>query len=289
MTALLCVGVATLDIVNRVARYPDEDSEVRAIAQAQRLGGNAANTASVLAQLGVRTSWVGNLAPAAEFIARSFARHGVDCSAAVRVAGGVTPTSYITLSAANGSRTIVHYRDLPEYSADDFVRLDLAPFDRVHFEGRAVDQLGSMLRHARMQAVPASLEVEKPRPGIEDLFGYADLLLFSHDYARARGFVDAIGLLRSLPGGIRATCTWGAQGAWGLDRDGRLLHQPAPPLAQVVDTVGAGDVFNAAMLHATLAGQPLEVALQSAVALATAKCGRDGLDLTPEVTTPGLD
>ncbi len=279
MARVMCVGIATLDIVNRVECYPTEDSEVRASAQSRRMGGNAANTAIVLGQLGVEVFWVGNLADSAELVEHSFARHGVNASLAVRVPDAVTPTSYILLSEVSGSRSIVHFRDLPEYCAEDFSKLDLQAFDWVHFEGRAIDQLPPMLRRVRDCSCAVSLEVEKPRPGIERLFGHADLLLFSRDYARARGFADAATLLRSLPSGVLATCTWAADGAWARDRDGRLLHAPAPKLTSVVDTIGAGDVFNAAMIHALVTGLDVEQALQTAVALASSQCAKEGLVL----------
>jgi len=280
MACVMCVGIATLDIINRVERYPAEDSEVRALAQSQRMGGNAANTAIVLAQLGASVFWVGNLALPAACVERSFAQHGVNASLAMRIPDAVMPTSYISLSAASGSRSIVHFRDLPEYRAEDFLQLDLQGFDWVHFEGRAIDQLSPMLRHGRdLHAFSISLEVEKPREGIEQLFGQADLLLFSRDYAQAQGFSDAASLLRSLPSGVLATCTWAADGAWALDRDGRILHAAAPRLESVVDTIGAGDVFNAAMIHALSSGVEAEQALQTAVALASSQCGKEGLEL----------
>jgi len=278
MTRVMCVGNATLDVVNRVERYPVEDSEVRALAHTQRLGGNAANTAIVLARLGASSHWVGNLADPAVDMERDFERLGVDISRAARIAGARPPTSYVLVSAATGSRSIVHYRDMPEYRADDFVQLDLDGFDWVHFEGRAVDQLGRMLSRARStQGLPISLEVEKPRPGIEALFGQADLLLFSRDYAEARGFDEAPALLASLPRGRRASCTWGDAGAWSIDADGRQGHVPAPRLATVVDTLGAGDVFNAALIHALASRVPFERALEGAVETASAKCLHEGL------------
>jgi len=280
MARVMCVGIAALDIINRVKKYPAEDSEVRALAQSQRMGGNAANTAIVLAQLGACVFWVGNLAQSAEIVDRSFARYGVDASLAVRIVDAVMPTSYILLSETSGTRSIVHFRDLPEYRADDFLNLDLRSFDWVHFEGRAIDQLMPMLWRARgMCGLPVSLEVEKPRKGIEGLFEQVDLLLFSHDYAQARGFSDAPALLRSLPQGVLATCTWAAKGAWAIDHDGRLLHAAAPPLESVVDTLGAGDVFNAAMVHALSSGLTVEQALQAAVVLASSQCAREGLEL----------
>ena len=276
----MCVGIATLDIINRVEEYPAEDTEVRALAQSQRMGGNAANTAIVLAQLGVQAFWLGNLAQPAEIIERGFARHGVDASLAVHIPAAAMPTSYILLSEATGSRSIVHYRDLPEYRAADFLELDLSGFDWVHFEGRAIDQLVPMLQHARdVCGLTVSLEVEKPRKGIEKTFNQADLLLFSHDYALARGFSDAAGLLSSLAPGAVATCTWGGQGAWAIAHHGRLLHAAAPPLDSVVDTLGAGDVFNAVLIYALSRGRTMEQALHEAVGLASSQCTREGLEL----------
>ena len=283
MARVLCVGIATLDIVNLVADYPPEDSEVRALSQQVRAGGNACNTARVLAQLGVQTHWVGNLSdqPQAQLVRDAFGRHGVDISAAVSVPHSAMPTSYITLSRSTGSRSIVHHRDLPEYAAKDFLALDLRPFDWVHFEGRALDQLKPMLERARgMCGIPISIEVEKPRDGIEGVFCEADALFFSRHYAEARGFRDATELLGSLPRGTLATCTWGAQGAWALDSDGRVLHQQACPPPLLVDTLGAGDVFNAGMLAALSSGLPVAEALRRANRLAGEQCGREGLELS---------
>lgn len=280
MARVLCVGVATVDIVCRVERYPAEDSEVRAHAMESRMGGNAANTAIMLAQLGHRVHWVGNLGRGAETVVESFARHGVDPGMATHVAGATMPTSQVLISDANGSRTIVHFRDLPEYQARDFMALDLGPFDWVHFEGRPVEQLAPMLTRARAKCgLAVSLEVEKPRSGIEDLYADAGLLLFGRGYAQAHGWEHPLTLLRSLPPGIAATCTWGESGAWAIDRDGHTLHVRPPSLPRVVDTLGAGDVFNAGMVHAVSGGRDMAQALPAAVQLASMQCAVHGLVL----------
>ncbi|MEJ2611053.1 MAG: hypothetical protein P8179_13455 [Candidatus Thiodiazotropha sp.] len=59
---VLAIGVATLDIINRVAMYPEEDQELRASEQAIRRGGNACNTLTVLSRLGHKSYWAGMLA-----------------------------------------------------------------------------------------------------------------------------------------------------------------------------------------------------------------------------------
>lgn len=280
MSRILCVGIATLDIVNHVDEYPAEDSELRALSQSRRMGGNAANTAVLLSQLGHTVSWVGNLGPGGDIVEETFRQHQVDAAAAVRLTTGGIPTSYVTLSESTGSRSIVHHRDLPEYEADAFRELDLNRYDWVHFEGRAINHLEVMLDMVqRHPSLGTSLEVEKPRDGIEALFGKADVLLISYVYALSRGFEDATSILNSLPKGCLATCTWGAKGAWAVDEQRRVLYEPALHLDRIVDTLGAGDVFNAGLISALCRGQPLESALAGAVALASSKCTHEGVAL----------
>ena len=190
MSSILAVGIATLDIVNTLASYPREDEEVRALAQSRVRGGNATNTLVILSQLGHHCSWAGVLPrePDSQVVLDDLDRYRVDITAVQRPVSGKLPTSYISLSAETGSRTIVHYRDLPEYDFDVFDALDLSRYDWLHFEGRNIGELGSMLEKARQAGVPCSLEAEKPREGIENLFDLPDVLLFSRAYVRQKGF-----------------------------------------------------------------------------------------------------
>ena len=284
MARILGVGIATLDIINTVDRYPVEDAEVRAVAQRLRRGGNATNTLVVLSQLGHDCRWAGTLADDAdsEIIRAELAQFAVDMSAVRTLIGGHAPTSYIVLSRENGSRTIVHYRDLPEYTFEDFRGVDLSPVQWLHFEGRNVAETCLMIEHARARhpVLPISVEMEKPREGMEQLSGLADLLLYSRHFAEHRGFHTPGPFLtemrRRFPQ-AQHVCAWGEQGAFGLDREGPLQHSPAFPPAQVVDTLGAGDTFNAGFIHTRLAGADLSHSLRAACELAGRKCGQPGL------------
>jgi ketohexokinase len=284
MGHILAVGNATLDIINVVDDYPREDQEVRASSQQFRRGGNACNTLAVLSQLGHRCSWAGTLAdePDAAMIMADLDAHHIDRAAVYISEHGKVPTSYVSLSRLNGSRTIVHYRDLPEYRFSDFSRIDLSMVDWLHFEGRNIQELGKMMAHARTDQpnLLLSLEVEKPREGIEALFGYADLLLFSKEYALHHGNHDLPAFLQRMAaqqGDAIISCTWGDKGASAIDREGRVFHSPAFAPALVVDTLGAGDTFNAGMIDQLLQGHTVELALISASRLAGKKCGRYGL------------
>jgi len=284
MARILLVGTATLDIVYSLDRYPAEDAEVRAQGLRVCRGGNAANTAVVLAQSGHACSFFGVLADAPEtaVIDRDLALHGVDSSACPRLAGR-PPTSSIYLSGPH--RTIVHYRDLPELLAEQFSPLDLSVFDWVHFEGRNVSQLLLMLARVRAQRpdVRISLELEKPRDGIEMAWEMADVLICSRGYASHCGHDDPVAFLvwmrEKLPGTV-LVAAWGESGAYGMAMNGaEVVHQAAMLPEQVVDTLGAGDTFNAGLIGGLVRGHVLPEALRTACRLAGKKCGVHGLDV----------
>ena len=237
----------------------------------------------MLAQRGHRAPWAGVWVeePDARHIRQDLECHGIDLGLCRRLDSGTVPTSYITLTARTGSRTIVHYRDLPEFSAADFRRIDLEAFDWLHFEGRNVTETAAMLAHARAVSprIPCSLEVEKPRPDIESLFGLADVLLFSPGYARARACTPEALLqaVRRAQPAADLFCTAGAAGAMALGRDGLLHRSRAFPPPRVVDTLGAGDTFNAAVIDGYLRGLALPDLLGRACRVAGLKVGQEGL------------
>lgn len=286
---VLGVGIATLDIVNQVERYPREDDEVRALGQRIQRGGNCANTLAVLSELGYACHWIGTLADdsSAALIRDDLSARGIDLQQAKIIDGAATPTSYISLSRATGSRTIVHHRDLPELSAGDFARVDLSAVDWVHFEGRSPSETAQMIARvgAERPGLPISVEIEKPRPGIETLLRLPEasngVIIVARAFAEQQGAQDPATFLQQFAKQTNASLLllpWGAVGAYALTRERELLFSPAQPPTQIVDTIAAGDVFNAAAIAALLENQPIAQVLQTANALAGHSCGQLGID-----------
>lgn len=282
MTRILAVGTAAVDLIHSVDGYPPEDAEVRARSRRRATGGNAANLLQVLGGLGHSCALAGVLAddPEGVWVRAALRERGIDLSACQTVAGGTTPTSCIYLNSRNGSRTIVHSRDLPEYAARNFADIDLDAFDWLHFEGRNVEETRRMIDLARTvrPGLPVSVEIEKPRSGIEILIDGVDVVLFSRDYALARMHDSAESLLDSISTPALRVCAWGETGAYARTPDGGRLQAFAYPPEVVVDTLGAGDAFNAGLLDALIRGRSAVDALEDASRLAGAKCGLVGFE-----------
>lgn len=284
MARILCVGSVVLDLVFSVPHHPAEDEELRASSLRATAGGNAANTARVLSGLGHDVTLAAVLAdhPAGAPLEEGLRQAGVDL-APCRHVTGLPPLSAILLSQQSGRRTIVHHRDTPEYGLDDFARLDLSRWHWAHFEARPGSESERMVRHAHhcRPDLPLSIEVEKVRPGIEVCFPMARLLLFSRGAIEACGFPRPEAFLREMRGRVPHTlmsAAWGDEGAWAIEADGALRHAPAVPPPLIVDTIGAGDTFNAGMIGALATGRPLWESLEAASRLAGRKVGQIGFD-----------
>ncbi|MDM8560477.1 PfkB family carbohydrate kinase [Candidatus Parabeggiatoa sp. HSG14] len=284
MSSILGIGIATLDVINIVDGYPDEDSKIHAINQRICRGGNATNTLVVLSQLGHHCTWGGVLIdePDGQKILEDLTSYAIDTSLSRVDSQGKVPVSYIILNQRNGSRTIIHHRDLSEFSFADFQKIDLSCFNWLHFEGRNVIETARMLEYVKQlyPDLPISLEIEKPRPLIKQLFTQVDVLLFSKTFAQSDTNIDNPALFlqkmqQQIPD-TRLVCAWGAKGGYALEVDGTLLHNPAYPPSQIIDTLGAGDTFNAGIIDGLCRQQDLATALNHACRLAGKKCGQVG-------------
>ncbi|XP_030054480.1 ketohexokinase isoform X4 [Microcaecilia unicolor] len=245
---ILCIGLVCLDIISVVDKYPEEDTDTRCLSQRWQRGGNASNSCTVLAQLGAPCAFMGSLA-----------------------AGHVG-------------------NNLPDVTAQDFENVDLSQYKWIHWEGRNADEQVKMIQRVEEynktlpmdQKIIISVEIEKAREHLYQLFGYGDIVFVSKDLAQHFGFDSAPAALKGfynrVKNGAYLICAWAEKGADAVGSDGVVIHSDAFPPDVIVDTLGAGDTFNASVIYALSTGKTMQEALTFGCQIAGRKCGVHGFD-----------
>lgn len=271
---ILCVGLICLDIVQVCKQFPVEDSDQRCIEHRWQRGGNASNNCTVLSQAKNSCEFLGTLSSEQHlaFLQDDMRKYKINFSHCPTVDGTGCPTSTVILSLNSGSRTILHHNpNLPELSLEDFEKLNLEDYSWIHFEGRNVAAVLSMMKHIEAfnnaltipsqddpasDAVPMpitiSVELEKSNEQLLDLLPYVDVAFVGKTFAQFRGFDNMSETLRSISqeakSGAVVICAWGDRGAMARTPDGTIVQSPAFPPHKIIDSLGAGDTFTAAIL-----------------------------------------
>jgi sulfofructose kinase len=280
VTVVHCVGIAVLDYVLTVDELPTGDGKYYASSYREVGGGVAANAAAAIAALGGQARLVSRVGrdQAGARIVEDLAGLGVDVGKVEAVDGVTSPVSAVLVDGA-GERTIINHTPgalFREGDATDAADIDGA--DAVLVDVRWPDGAAGALQAASSAGIPAVFDFDRPMAdGGSRLLTLADHIVFSREALAATGETDDVeSALRAVQSRTDAwlAVTAGADGVWWLEDSG-LRHQEAFPV-EVVDTVGAGDVFHGAFTLALAEGSANMDAVRFAAAAAALKCSRPG-------------
>jgi ribokinase len=253
------------------------------------LGSSGAITAAAAAAQGARVAVVALVGAdlAGDVARRALGELGVDTTA-VLVRPGARTGMTVVLSTADGDRALLTFpgtmsgltvQDVP---ADMLRRARHVHISSFYLQSGLHPGLAGLLRTARARGATTSLDPgwdpHERWSGLVPVLADLDLLLpnaaectriaaaitgrATGADAGAEQVAAAAEVLAAL--GPRVVVKLGAEGGLAVG-DGRPVHVPAPA-ADIVDTTGAGDNFDAGFLVATLYGEDARTALERAVA-----------------------
>jgi sugar/nucleoside kinase (ribokinase family) len=273
MARINCLGIAVVDALSGpLTRYPVPRVITQVVTKSVRFapGGGAVNTSSALGRMGVAAGIFSKIGddPNGAFLLQELRGCGVDTAGVRLSATETTPFTFVGIHA-NGDRTFIHTpganltfapADLEMdavFAADILLYQDLWVLPAM--DGPPGAQL---LAEAQRRGVKTALDecwgLGPHREIFEAMLPHCDYCLPSVDDMRAiyPDWTPERIAQHLLAGGAGAVVLkMGAAGSMVADGT-RLVEVPSLP-AQVVDTTGAGDCWDAGFLAALLHGEEI--------------------------------
>jgi sulfofructose kinase len=269
------VGLNATDTLIPLPQYPPRGSKVSFHDAYVLPGGQVATAIAACQRWGLRTRYVGKVGddPAATLHRDEFTRLGVETH--LLTAKGCKSQQAFIIVDDTGERTVLWKRDKRlTLRPDELERGWITSARVLHVDGHDTEAAAAAAGWARAAGVPVVADLDELYPGVEALLGNLDYFVASRDIpSRITGESD---LRKSLPAvhqryGFRLTAaTLGEEGvlAW----DGTKFHYAAAYCVEVVDTIGAGDMFHAGFIYGLLQGWELQRQLEFGCAAAALNC-----------------
>ncbi|MFQ6094686.1 MAG: carbohydrate kinase family protein [Candidatus Bathyarchaeia archaeon] len=264
---VVCFGALNVDRLFKVRRIAKAEEESVILDYKQLPGGSAANTAVGLANLGVKTGYIGKVAddPGGRFLLKAFEDVGVDTQGIVVTTEGRSG-SVMGFIDDEGERAL--YVDPGVNDLIDFDEIDLEYVSEARFL-HLTSFVGEKPLDAQIRVVKSLPDVKvtldpgelyarrgwsRMKPLIERCFAVFPnqnelRLLTGEDYKEgARRFIEA---------GVSVVAVkLGRRGCYVTDESEEYMIKPFK--VKVSDTTGAGDAFSAGFLYGLVTNKSLK-------------------------------
>ncbi|THB73121.1 MAG: ribokinase, partial [Desulfobulbaceae bacterium] len=276
MARIVCVGLACLDYLFKVADLPAGGGKFFAENYVAAPGGPAAAASIGVATLGHEAIFLGRLGDdqVGKDLINRLSDRGVDASN-VRLVGGQSSQVSAVIVDHDGERQIINYSSKlldpdPSWLPAEIIR----GADFLLVDVRWPEGAEAALKIAREGKVPSLLDADIAPVDTSTLVMSADYVVFSE-----RGLQMFSGESDLDKGLVKAgtkadgwlAVTAGERGGFWLDDHNILQSSPAPQI-EAIDTCGAGDIFHGAFAVAKAEQMDNQLAMRFASVAASLKC-----------------
>ena len=296
--SVVVFGSINMDIVVRTPRWPTPGETITGHAYFEAPGGKGANQAVAAARLGVSTAMIGRVGDDGfgQTLRQDLRAAGVDVSRVMVDGGSPTGIALITVDDSAQNSIIIVAGANRTLGLPDLTRLRLALLNAQVLLLQLEVPLDTVLEAARMARAANVTTILDPAPALPslpaELYAAVDVLTPNEtEAALLVGFaldsdaaVVEAGRILLARGVVNVVIKRGAQGIYWANATHSEFRAALPVTA--VDTIGAGDAFNAGLAAALIEDKPLHEALNwgvAAGALATTKAG--GIPAMPDRAT----
>ncbi len=272
MSKVLCVGIATVDTIVLVDKYPSSNERVVALDSIRAVGGPATTAAVTLARLGIETalSCVIGDDDAGRFVFETLKREGIDTQHVVVDKSVRTATGTIVVSRSEQTRAIM----VQPHSQRPAKPANINDYQWIH-----VDQFGMQTIKdwgvKRGGTAKLSIDIGYDTPGLNaaDYDLYAPSENITTDVSTAARDKNIVVVSKGGEGSVYS--------------DG-IESGIVPAIStEIVSTLGAGDVFHGALVAAQVWSKPIAEAVAIANTVAGLSCraldGQSGIPTKAEL------
>jgi sugar/nucleoside kinase (ribokinase family) len=272
---VVVVGELNVDLIlNQIDQFPEVGKEVLAGKMNLTLGSSSAIFASNLSTLGVSTTFIGKIGQDSfgDLVIDSLGSRGVNTDNVIREAKFQTGAT-IVLNFGEDRAMVTHPGAMDHLKLEDVQEQVLKSARHLHLSSVFLQpglsgQLVALFKKAKDLGLTTSIDpqwdpAERWELDLENLLPNVDVFMPN------TGELMALTRATDLQGAIQVLAPYanilvvkdGSAGAYAW-AEGALVHQPAFLNKQVVDSIGAGDSFDAGFITKYIQGKSIQECLE---------------------------
>lgn len=268
------VGLVTLDFVYLATSAPQSNQKIVASDYTISAGGPATNAAATFSYLGNKATLLGVVGthPTTELIKADLAACNVELRDLTPNTTHLPPVSSVIITQGTGERAVISINAVKTQATRSDIATDiLSNSDIVLIDGHQIEVGKDFAREAKTRNIPVVIDGGSWKQGFESILPSVDYAICSANFypPDCNNSEQAIAYLSSF-GIPYIAITHGEQPIQYLSD--RKIHTLEVPLVKnIIDTLGAGDIFHGAFCHFILS-ESFADALTNAAQVAADSC-----------------
>jgi sulfofructose kinase len=274
---IIGIGRNSWDRILTVDQYPKPDQKVSIRLSSNQGGGQVANTLVAAAKLGAKTLYLGKFGDDANgsAIRSALFKANVDITHSKIIPGVPNQYAIIIVDQKNYTRNVFTLKhEKLDIQAKDFSPKTFTDAKILYLGARNLNEIKAYAKTGKAKNCIVAADLDEHHEQLDDFLEHVSILFcpkfYLDQYVAEESLHSKLKLLHEKHSLQIVCCTLGSQGS--IAYDGKHFYQKDAFKVDVVDTTGAGDIFQAAFLVALLQKKSLDECLHFANAASAIKC-----------------